>query len=97
MFKAFLRAAALLAVSCSTPTAAQGPVTPADLLRHIRVLASDEYQGRAPGTEGERLTTSYIVAQFQARGLQPAGENGSWFQTLHLASRRPESATLRWT
>jgi hypothetical protein len=98
MFKALLRAAALLSLSCApAPLAAQGPVTPSDLLRHIRVLASDEFQGRAPGTEGERRTTAYIVQQFQARGLQPAGENGSWFQTLHLASRQPQTATLGWT
>ncbi|WP_395611523.1 M28 family peptidase [Allosphingosinicella sp.] len=97
MFKTLIRAAALLFVSCSAPLAAQGPVTPADLLRHIRVLASDEYQGRAPGTDGERRTTAYIVEQFRARGLEPAGENGTWFQTLHLASRRPETATVGWT
>jgi hypothetical protein len=101
MFKGPIRAAALLSliVACA-PVAAQppaGPVSEADLLRHIRVLASDEYGGRAPGSEGERLTTAYIVQQFQARGLQPAGENGTWFQTLRLASRRPETATVRWT
>lgn len=97
MFKGLIRAAALLSVSCSAPLAAQGPVTPADLLPHIRVLASDEFQGRAPGTDGERRTTAYIVEQFRARGLEPAGENGTWFQTLHLASRRPDTATVTWT
>jgi hypothetical protein len=97
MFKGLIRVAALLSVSCSAPLAAQGPVTPADLLRHIRILASDEFQGRAPGTEGERRTTAYIVEQFRARGLEPAGENGAWFQTLHLASRRPEAASFAWT
>lgn len=97
MFKGLIRAAALLSVSCSAPLAAQGPVTQADLLRHIRVLASDEYQGRAPGSDGERRTTAYIVEQFRARGLEPAGENGTWFQTLHLASRRPQAATVAWT
>lgn len=97
MFKTLLRAVALLSVSCSASLAAQGPVTPGDLRRHIAILASDGYQGRAPGTEGERLTTAYITAQFRARGLEPAGENGGWLQTLHLASRRPEAATVRWT
>ena len=101
MFKPLFRAAALVSLFiAAAPAPAQppaGPVTPAGLLRHIRVLASDQYQGRAPGTEGERLTTAYIVREFQARGLEPAGENGGWFQTLHLASRRPETATLRWT
>jgi hypothetical protein len=99
MFKGLIRAAAPLSLFLAAPLAAQAPapVTPADLLRHIRVLASDEYQGRAPGTEGERRTTAYIVEQFRARGLEPAGENGTWFQTLRLANRRPETATFAWT
>jgi Zn-dependent M28 family amino/carboxypeptidase len=100
MFKGLIRAAAPLFLCLTPPLAAQTPasaVTPADLLRHIRVLASDQYQGRAPGTEGERLTTAYIVEQFRTRGLEPAGENGSWFQTLHLVTRRPEQAQLSWT
>ena len=100
MFKGLLRAAALcslcLAACAGAALPSPGGVTPADLLRHIRVLASDDFQGRAPGTDGERRTTAYIVRQFQARGLEPAGENGSWFQTLHLAEREPQAATFRW-
>jgi hypothetical protein len=99
MFKGFIRAAAPFSLFLAAPLSAQtlSPVTPADLLRHIRVLASDEFQGRAPGTEGEHRTTAYIVEQFRARGLEAAGENGTWFQTLHLATRRPETATFTWT
>lgn len=100
MFKPLIRVSALLsfslAATCAAPLSAQG-IGEADLLRHIRVLASDAFEGRGPGTEGERRTTAYLVEQFRARGLQPAGENGTWFQTLNLASRRPESATLSWT
>lgn len=99
MFKGLIRATALLPLFLPTMLAAQAPapVTADDLMRHIRPLASDEFQGRAPGTEGERRTTAYIVEQFQARGLQPAGDNGTWLQTMRLASRQPQSATLRWT
>jgi Zn-dependent M28 family amino/carboxypeptidase len=100
MFKGLIRALALLLFLASAPLAAQpapAPIAPADLLRHIQVLASDGYQGRAPGTEGERLTTAYIVEQFRARGLEPAGENGTWFQSLHLAQRSPAGGELRWT
>jgi Zn-dependent M28 family amino/carboxypeptidase len=100
MFKGLLRTAALLSLAIAAPLAAQAPargVTPPDLLRHIRVLAGDDFQGRGPGTEGERRTTAYIVRQFQSRGLEPAGENGTWFQTVRLASRQPQAATLRWT
>ncbi|HTU13551.1 MAG TPA: M28 family peptidase [Allosphingosinicella sp.] len=100
MFKPLIRASALLSLSLAAPLAAQ-PAAPAigeaDLLRHIRILASDDYQGRAPGTEGERRTTAYLVEQFRARGLEPAGENGGWFQTFRLASRQPAQASLSWT
>ena len=39
-----------------------------DLLRHIQVLASDAFEGRAPGSKGEELTVEYLTGQFQALG-----------------------------
>ena len=87
-----LRAAAPLSFSSPPPLAAQ------PRCRRSRrptccaistILASDDFQGRAPGTEGERRTIAYIVEQFRARGLEPAGENGTWFQTLSLVERTP--------
>jgi Zn-dependent M28 family amino/carboxypeptidase len=82
----------------SAPLAAQPPpIAPADMLRHIQILAGDAFQGRAPGSEGERLTTAYIVAQFQARGLEPAGENGSWFQPLPIVETVPGQSQVHWT
>ena len=59
------------------------------MMRHIERLASDEFQGRAPGTEGERLTINYIAEQLAARGAEPAGEGGTWFQPVRLVERRP--------
>lgn len=99
MFFRSIRAAAPFLLLLAAPAAAQrgAPVTPDDLMRHIRVLASDQYQGRAPATEGERLTTAYIVEQFRARGLEPAGENGSWFQPVTLVRRTPGSHDVRWS
>jgi len=49
-----------------------------------RVLASDEFQGRAPGTPGEAKTIPYLIEQFKAAGLEPAGENGGWTQTVPM-------------
>jgi Zn-dependent M28 family amino/carboxypeptidase len=49
-----------------------------------RTLASDEFQGRAPGTLGEDRTIPYLVEQFKAAGLEPAGENGGWTQTVPM-------------
>lgn len=53
------------------------------LKKHISVLASDEFGGRAPATEGEQKTVEYIAGQFGALGLQPAN-NGSWFQEVSM-------------
>lgn len=100
MFKRLLAAlAAPLLLLPSAPLAAQAdaPVTQADLLRHIQVLASDEYQGRAPGTEGETRTVDYIVAQLSARGLEPAGENGGWFQPVPLVERATRNFSIAWS
>jgi len=44
----------------------------------VRELASDEYEGRAPGTPGGRKTVEYLVEQFSALGLEPGGADGRW-------------------
>lgn len=49
-----------------------------------RTLASAEFEGRAPGTAGEEKTIPYLIAQFKAAGLEPAGENGGWTQQVPL-------------
>ena len=46
-------------------------------------LASDEFEGRAPGTAGEEKTVNLLIERFRALGLQP-GNNGSWTQTVPL-------------
>ena len=99
MFKPLRRAAFSLLFLAASPLAAQPsqPIAAADMMRHIQVLASDAYQGRAPATEGERLTTAYIVDQLRARGLEPAGEGGSWFQPVPLVDRTTQSQEAVWT
>jgi predicted small secreted protein len=49
----------------------------------VRVLSSDEFEGRAPGTPGEEKTLAYLIERFEAAGLQP-GNNGSWLQEVPL-------------
>ena len=55
-----------------------------NLARHLAILASDEFEGRAPATPGEDRTVAYIQEQFAAAGLEPAGEDGGWTQAVTL-------------
>src|SRR5258707_9677509 len=55
-----------------------------DLMRHIRTLASDEFEGRAPGTKGEQLTLGYITGEFQRMGLKPGNSDGTYVQPVPL-------------
>ena len=47
---------------------AAATITADDLVAHIKVLSSDDFEGRAPGTRGERLTVDYLVREFKALG-----------------------------
>ncbi|HYD73784.1 MAG TPA: M28 family metallopeptidase [Candidatus Binatia bacterium] len=66
------------------------PLSETALLEHINILASDEFEGRAPGTNGERLTLDYLERSFAAAGLQPgvALPDGtrSWRQEVPLTA-----------
>jgi len=60
------------------------PIDPAQLSAIAKILASDAFQGRAPGTPGEAATVAYLIKRFQALGLEPAGENNTWLQQVPL-------------
>src|SRR5689334_1850746 len=81
--------------------AAAPPPTPHVNMQRIseiaRVLASDAFQGRAPGTPGEDKTIPYLIEQFKAAGLEPAGETGGWAQTvpmIHTQLKAPENVSV---
>jgi len=61
---------------------ASDAITEATYRAHLAQLASDEFEGRAPGSEGERRTVEYIEQQFLEAGLQPV--NGSFRQSVPL-------------
>ena len=60
-------------------------VTPDGMLAHIKMLASDEFEGRAPGTKGEELSIKYISDQFKQIGLKPGNPDGTYTQEVPLA------------
>lgn len=79
-------AVALLALAGGTAAlaATSAPsVTPEALSAHIKILASDEFQGRKPGTPGGEKAIAYIAEQFKKLGLKP-GPDGSYFQDVPL-------------
>ena len=61
-----------------------GGIDPEALSRHVRILASDEFEGRAPASTGEQRTVDYLVDEFRKAGLQPGGTDGSWVQEVPL-------------
>ena len=65
-------------------------ITPESLLAHIKVLASDEFEGRAPGSQGEDLSVKYITDQFNKIGLKPGNPDGTYTQEVPLAGIKSE-------
>jgi Zn-dependent M28 family amino/carboxypeptidase len=96
-----LSAAVIALAACATSDQAGSPAATAhqfagpplsaeSLLEGVRVLASDEFEGRAPGTHGEELTIAYLERAFAAAGLQPgvtaADGTRSWVQQVPLTA-----------
>ena len=81
-------AAFLLLAGCATkpagPGATPASIDPNRLSLITRSLASDEFEGRGPGTPGEAKTIAYISEQFRQAGLEPGGDNGGWTQKVPL-------------
>ncbi|HKY91029.1 MAG TPA: M28 family metallopeptidase, partial [Nevskiaceae bacterium] len=78
----------------SAPSAAPAsPTFDADrLMAHIRVLSSDAFEGRAPGTPGDEKTIAYLTGQLQALGLKPGNPDGTFVQKVEMVGidGRPE-------
>jgi len=67
-------------------------ITAEDLAARISTLASDEFEGRAPGTKGGAKTVDYLERTFQEIGLAPAGENGGYRQSVPLVTAQLDVA-----
>jgi hypothetical protein len=65
-------------------------ITAGPLLEDIRILASDEFEGRLPGTAGEDKTVALLTERFKALGLAPGNPDGSYVQTVPLVGIRSE-------
>ena len=59
---------------------AQKSITAGQLRQHISTLASDQFEGRFPGTVGEELTVEYLSQTYEKLGLKPGNPDGTWIQ-----------------
>ncbi|MBU6454582.1 MAG: M28 family peptidase [Cyanobacteria bacterium REEB67] len=63
-----------------------------DLLGHITTLASDRFEGRSPGTVGEELTLAYLTGLCGELGLAPAGDHGTYLQSMPVTGLSMQAA-----
>ncbi|RAK57819.1 M28 family metallopeptidase [Phenylobacterium deserti] len=99
--KTLFSAAAAVALLSGSAVAQTPVIDPARIAQHVKVLADDSFEGRAPATAGEEKTVAYITQQFKAAGLQPGGDPGpngrAWTQAVPLARfemKGPVSASV---
>ncbi len=92
--------ALLVAVAaCNTKPADLSPVrtvadiTPSDVRSRIYLIADDSMMGREAGAPGNFVMTSYVAREMQRLGLEPGGENGTWFQTIPMVRRSTDSTS----
>ena len=88
---ACLATAAVAWAQASDPTEqAMNVVRPEAIRAGIRFLSDDALEGRGTGTRGYDIAAKYMASQFESLGLQPAGDNGTYFQAVPLRSSKPE-------
>ena len=68
----------------SSAKASPASFSAARILDRTKVLASDEFEGRAPGSPGEEKTVAYLVGEFQKLGLAPGNPDGTYLQNVPL-------------
>ena len=89
---------AALTMACTagsppTPARTVTAITADDVRSRIYLVADDSMLGRAAGANGNFVMTSYIAREMERLGLEPGGENGTWFQVIPMVRRRADSAS----
>ncbi|MEM7779100.1 MAG: M20/M25/M40 family metallo-hydrolase [Pseudomonadota bacterium] len=98
MLLGLLTAACAPAPIASVPPEERAAIE-ARLMRDISTLASDEFEGRKPGTDGETMTIDYIISEMQAAGLR-SGTNdpgSAWRAPVELIGLRLDGGTVSFT
>jgi Tol biopolymer transport system component len=68
------------------PGPAKGAARVGAVRSHVEALASERMQGRLTGSEGESLATEYVARVFAEQDLEPAGDDGGWFQAFEFTA-----------
>lgn len=76
--------------------AIENPVSEEALRQHINILASDEFEGRGPGTAGETKTIGYIAQQWANAGLKGGLADGGWYDPVNLIESHAAGGSLRF-
>ncbi len=84
-------------IACSQPPAAEAPapapaaagpaeneIQEAALVQHVKTLSADDMEGRAPATPGGQRAADYLARQLESMGVEPAGDNGTYFQQVPI-------------
>jgi len=98
MFRTMMGGVAAAAILFAAGAASAQNFSADRISSDIRTISDDSFQGRYPGTEGERMTLAWLQAQYEAMGLQPGGPDGQWLQPVVLKRFTPaRPAVASWT
>lgn len=86
--------AAPAVLRAQTPARTTAAITAAELRARVEIVADDSTMGRETGSRGDDAAARYVEAEFRRLGLEPAGENGSYFQVVPLLARRFDRAAM---
>ncbi len=98
-FHIFVLASLAVMMPFSFDQAGAQTVSETDILQHIEILASDEYEGRMPGTEGEIKTLVYIANAWSNQGLVSGTNDPAhpWYVPVKLTERTPYAQAAYFT
>ena len=85
-------------LACGAAMAADPEFRPESFRAHVAFLADDLLEGRETGSRGHEIAARYVATQFESYGLQPGGDDGTWFQSIAFlrtdADGPPATVTL---